>query len=377
MLSRLDDLPIHQVPQPLARPATTDRNAYDRYWFGGVALDGGFLFEAAFGRYPNLGVVDSSISLLRDGRQHAFHGSAAAPADPTDTTVGPLHLEVVEPMRELRLTLDDNETGITAELTWRSRVGALHEDHTVIEDQGTVIVDMARFVQFGTWAGSITVDGETTTFDHHETRGTRDRSWGIRPVGARPEGRPMSMPTTCWLWAPVHFDDQCRSLGFFQHVGGEIWRGDGFVVPVVEPVQDITPNDAEGVVRLEPKGQELQFHPGTRWVSGAKLLVQTHDGEQADLVLEPMEGLRFSMRGLGYSSPDWGHGVWHGELEVGRDDWTLDEIDPADPYFQHVHHGVRASVPALGLEGTGIFEQIIFGPHTQMGLDGFLDGFRA
>jgi len=175
VLSRYDDLPIHQVAAPIARPGTTDRNAYDRYWFGGLALDGSFLFEAAFGRYPNLGVVDASVSLLRAGEQHAFHGSAAAPSDPTDTTVGPLRLEVVQPMRELQLTIADNETGITADLTWRSKVGALHEDHTVMEDQGTVIVDMARFVQFGTWAGSVTVDGETTSFDHHETRGTRDR----------------------------------------------------------------------------------------------------------------------------------------------------------------------------------------------------------
>ncbi|OWY62920.1 hypothetical protein B7486_55835, partial [cyanobacterium TDX16] len=113
------------MPQPIARPATTDRNAYDRYWFGGVALDGSFLFEAAFGRYANLGVVDASVSLLRDGRQEAFHASAAAPHEPTDTTVGPLRLDIVEPMRELRITIDDNETGITADLTWRSRVGAL------------------------------------------------------------------------------------------------------------------------------------------------------------------------------------------------------------------------------------------------------------
>jgi hypothetical protein len=86
-----------------------------------------------------------------------------------------------------------------------------------------------------------------------------------------------------------------------------------------------------------------------------------------------MEGLRFSMRGLGYTNPEWGHGHWKGELAVGREDWVVAEIDPADPYFQHVHHGVRATVPDLGLEGAGIFEQIIFGPHTQLGFNDFLD----
>jgi hypothetical protein len=379
VLSRLDDLPIHQSPAPVARPATTDRNAYDRYWFGGVAVDGSFMFEAAFGRYPNLGVVDASVSLLRDGHQDAFHASGAAPAEPTRTDVGPVRLEVVEPMRELRLTVAGNETGISADLTWRSRVGALQEDHTVMEDQGTVIVDMARFVQFGSWAGSITVDGATTSFEHHEVRGTRDRSWGIRPVGERPNERPMSLPSTCWLWAPIHFDHECRSLGFFQHPGGEIWRGDGFVLPIVDPVEAITPNDAAGVVRTEPRGQRLTFHPGSRWISAAELDVEVPGGEDYTLVLEPVDGLRFSMRGLGYTNPEWGHGFWKGPLAVSRESWDLDAIEPLDPYFQHVHHAVRARiVPAGGgppqTGGVGFLEQIIFGPHTQMGFQDFLDG---
>ena len=34
MLTRFDDYPIHQTPEPVAQVATSDRNAYDRYWFG-------------------------------------------------------------------------------------------------------------------------------------------------------------------------------------------------------------------------------------------------------------------------------------------------------------------------------------------------------
>ena len=37
MLSPLDDFPVHQVPKPITTPASTDRHAYGRYWFG--ALD--------------------------------------------------------------------------------------------------------------------------------------------------------------------------------------------------------------------------------------------------------------------------------------------------------------------------------------------------
>ena len=93
--------------------------------------------------------------------QDAFHASGSAPADPVDTGVGPFRLRVVEPMRRLVITVADNDTGITADLEWRARVGALEEDHTVRHDGvGRVMVDMARFLQFGTWAGQVTVDAK-------------------------------------------------------------------------------------------------------------------------------------------------------------------------------------------------------------------------
>ena len=46
MLSRHDDYPIHQTPEPIARPASTDRHVYDRYWFNGYSGDGDFRLGA-------------------------------------------------------------------------------------------------------------------------------------------------------------------------------------------------------------------------------------------------------------------------------------------------------------------------------------------
>jgi hypothetical protein len=36
MLSRFDDYPIHQTPEPIVHRASSDPNAYDRYWFNGT-----------------------------------------------------------------------------------------------------------------------------------------------------------------------------------------------------------------------------------------------------------------------------------------------------------------------------------------------------
>ena len=370
MLSPLDDFPIHQAPKPITTPATTDRNAYGRYWFGGFARSGGFQFEAAFGRYPNLGVTDAHLSIAVGDEQHAFHASRSAPTDPTDLTIGPFRLEIVEPMRQLRITVDDNETGITGELEWRNRTGALAEDHTFMEAGWTRIIDMMRFTQFGTWAGSITAAGTTTSFGHDEALGMRDRSWGIRPVGEQPTGRPRPMSPNAWLWAPVHFEDECRIFGYFQRLGGEFWRADGFRVPVLDEPPAVIDESDDGVVRLHPVGQRLEFTPGTRMVSRAEFDLIPAGGDPFTLVLEPQR--RFLMRGLGYSSPEWAHGVWHDDLAIGAESWDLAAIDPLDFTAQHVHHLVRATIGQN--EGLGILEQIIYGPHTQFGFSDILDG---
>ena len=367
MLSPLDDFPIHQVARPITVPAATDRNAYGRYWFGAFHRDGDFQIEAAFGRYPNLRVADCSLSISRDGEQHSFHASREAPADPTDLSIGPLSLEVIEPMRHLRIVVADNETGISADLTWRARTGALLEDHTEMTSGPTVIIDMARFIQFGTWSGTVTADGVTTDVDAAQVPGVRDRSWGIRPVGERPGGRPAEHGSACWFWMPIHFDDECRTTGWFQRPGGEFWRADGHRVPVLDPVPATIEGDHPDVYRIDPVGQEVEFDAGTRRIARARFAMQSQNGDET-LELESIH--HFHMRGLGYTNPDWGHGLWKGELAVGAEHWRFDDVDARDPFHQHLHHVVEARVGDKS--GVGLLEQIIFGPHTQFGFTEFL-----
>ena len=112
MLSKHDDYPIHQTPEPLARPATSDRNFYDRYWFNGFARDGEFYFGAALAVYPNRRIMDAAFSIVRDGQQHSLFASRLLDSDRADTQVGPLRIHVIEPMKRLRVEVAPNETGI-------------------------------------------------------------------------------------------------------------------------------------------------------------------------------------------------------------------------------------------------------------------------
>ena len=120
MITDFDDFMIHQTSNPVDQPGPSDRNFYDRYWFDGFDRDGEFIFEIGFGLYPNRHVMDGHFSVSIDGHQHSFHASRRAPRERSESTVGPLRLEVVQPMRIVRVCLEPNETGIECDLSFHA-----------------------------------------------------------------------------------------------------------------------------------------------------------------------------------------------------------------------------------------------------------------
>ncbi len=127
MLSRFDDYPIHQTPDPIATPASSDNDVYERYWFNGYTTDADRFFGIGTAYYPHLGIRDCGLSVIVDGVQHAFHASCRAEGDPADQQVGPFRLEVLEPMKSCQVVLEPNETGFACDLTFEGRTGNVEE----------------------------------------------------------------------------------------------------------------------------------------------------------------------------------------------------------------------------------------------------------
>ena len=109
--------------------------------------------------------------------------------DRMDQSVGPYRIEVVKPLEELRVICDAADHGLAFDLHWRGSYPAVEESPHVMRAGGRVILDAQRFAQVGTWEGTLNVAGEDFTVTPDRWVGTRDRSWGIRPVGeAEPAG---------------------------------------------------------------------------------------------------------------------------------------------------------------------------------------------
>jgi hypothetical protein len=373
MLTKFDDYPIHQTSEPIAQPASSDRNVYDRYWFNGYAGDGEFYFGIGAAIYPNLEILDCGFSIVRDGEQHAFHASRRAPREPGEIEVGPFKLEILEPMRSLRVTVDRNETGIDCDLTWIARTGNIEEGHQRFRRRRTTM-EATRFNQFGFWQGQIRYAGQTVIVDPTRVYGTKDRSWGIRPVGDPDPGGapPTELPQVFFLWAPLHWEDRCTHVGIFENEHGEIWHWDGMVLPVYGNANDIPGVEDPGVTDLAGVEQRLEYIPHTRRARRAWITLVERGGKRQEIELEPQ--LCFRMKGIGYSHPEWGHGRWKGELAVGGESWKCDDIDELALENQHIQQVVKARCG--NEEGVGVLEQICFGPHATYGFKEFLDGAR-
>lgn len=351
MLSPADEYLIHQTPHPINTVVTTDKNFYDRYFFNGYSRDGEVYFAVAMGLYPNLGVMDAAFNVVRDGRQRVVRASKRLGNDRMDTQVGPIRVEVLEPFRRLKVTVAENEFGLSADLVFEARALPYQEPH--FQRRGMLTMDYTRMTQHGAWSGEIRLDGAAIAVSPESWWGSRDHSWGIRGVGGRdPRGAPpQKAPQFFWNWAPLNFDNLCTLYTVSEDADGNRWHESGAL---------LTPHP-EAATRECDVAHRLSFAPGTRWISNAAITLTPESGEPLEITMEPL--YHFMMRGLGYGDPKWGHGMWVSEDAVDGTELVLSEQDPMQNL--HVQSIVRAK--AGEREGIGVFEVIVLGKHRPYG----------
>jgi hypothetical protein len=350
-LSRGDDYPIHQTPDPVAY-AGTDRNFYDRYFFNGYAPDGSGFFAAAFGVYPHLDVVDAHFCVVRDGVQHCLHASSRLGMERMALACGPIRIEIVEPLRQLRVIVDGE--GIAADITFTGRAFPIEEPRFTWRIGPRTMMDYTRLTQNGHYQGWISVDGAREALAPG-VMGTRDRSWGVRPIGAAdPQFAGRTVPQFFWQWTPINMGERSIFFHLNAHADGTPWNTRAVIVPDGAGAQGFAEHHAPRMV--------TELEDGTRWPASANLAIGSETFH-----ITPVA--RFQMRGLGYTSPKWGHGMDHGDGEVEREDIVLGEVDPARPDNLHVQMLCRVTGPE-GTSGMGVFEQLAIGDYAPLGLAG-------
>ena len=363
MLSSMDDYPLHQVAETIRHVGTSDRNFYDRYYFNLHSCSDELFMVLGLGQYPNLGVQDA-FAVIRRGRQHRVVRGSRTLDDRMDTRVGPFRIEVIEGLKVLRFIIEDNDHGLSADLRWEGAMPAFEEPRHYIRKYGRVLFDTMRFAQTGYWTGILNVDGEDIQVTPDRYWGTRDRSWGIRPVGeAEPSGirQEERQLEGMWNYAPMQFDDW--SLIYIIQESNDGTR-------VMEEAVRIWHDADRGFEWLGRPDHAHHFKPGTRWVEHSVLSFPDAPGGGFEVRVTPLLECYVGI-GTGYGfDPDWRHGMYQGDLVVQG--LLLDVEKDREKLWGLCDNVARFET---GKEvGYGLHEYGFFGPFDRYGLPGFLDG---
>jgi hypothetical protein len=297
--------------------------------------------------------------------QHNGRASRRCPDDRTATTADPISVTVEEPMRRHRIHVADR-FGLSADLRYTAISPAIEEPRFLHTVGNRAVFDYTRLTQFGTWDGWIELDGERIVVEPTYV-GVRDRSWGYRPVGARPSGPP-AQPQFFWIWCPTVFDDVCTHAALNHDADGKPWHESGAVVPRIGADDPVI--DPGRVQRATTTDAEIAWTTGTRWAEQLTMRLGMWSADPVEVTYEPL--VRFQMSGIGYRHPEWNHGAWRGEAEADRDSFATTDVNPQAPEFVHIQALSRATWGDRA--GMGVVEQLVIGPHQPTGLTGIVDG---
>ena len=361
MLTPADDYPLHQTPETIDISGK-NRNFYDRFFFNGYNIKGDIFFAVALGVYPQLNIMDASFCLSIGKKQYNLRASKKMNGDRLNLNVGPIKINIVKPLKETILIIKENEHGISGELHAKARHKAIEEPRFIHNQDSGIFIDCTRATQNITWHGEIKINNQIIKIEGFE--GTRDRSWGLRPIGNRDnqENKPNKTPQFYWIWTPMNFSNHC----IFYHKNddslGKSWNCKAVI------------DDLENDSRLEINSPEIKinYKKNTRRINNLKIKL-------ADAELEFITGRIFYMQGLGYTHPEWGHGNNHGQLKVSFDTIDLDKAEEglSKGLIHNLHiqtlSKIKFKTPKISITGQGVIEQLFIGPHKPSGFEGILD----
>ncbi|MFJ9942616.1 hypothetical protein [Streptomyces erythrochromogenes] len=360
----LDEYPIHQAPLSMKHLVSGDRNAYDRCIFHVFDHAGRAVLILGLGVYPNAGVIDAYATLRIGDELLAARASDALTDDRMNLSVGPLSIIVDVPLKQLTLRCApdaDDPHGLSYDITWTAEFPAVWEPHHIQRRGDRLMLEGRRFVQAGNVTGTIRAKGEEFTLTAGEWTGTRDRSWGVRPIPGEEGGRAAEEHRPegfHWLWIPVRFADR-----FVMVIAQE--DADGHRT-LNEALQVFPEGSGRADVQLGWPHTEIRYRPGSRHPESAVIHLTDPSRKPLELGVEILNSSPLAV-GAGYPpAGDWQHGTWQGRGWSDRRVYDLSHPG-AHPMaaFGVTDHSARFTLD--GQTGHGIFEHGSFGRHDPSG----------
>ncbi|MBJ7337703.1 hypothetical protein [Mycolicibacterium sp.] len=358
----------HQIVDTFATLSQSELAWTEKIWASIAKTDGSLQVDFGMGKYQNRGIIDGFGGVSRGREQWTVRGSRVLHTAPEDMAVGPVHMDVVEPVKSMRFRLEPNDVQpISFDIALTGVTPPFFEERNLVRNRqtGRVDVDVIRYHQGGWASGTVTVGDETHEVKPDEWFGFRDHSWGVRqaigepltdliPTPGAPKGGRGGMK-----WSPA----------FFQRPDGTYYETAIFIVEGPWEYSSAYLNDADGT---QTAVRNIQSHIGydtsTRFVKGGHLTMTMESGDQRTIEVEALGSSGFFLKTGGYG-PWEGHkhGSFKGELHLDGeyigDCWSA-EFLPRLGQFRDTPIRVRDGDAV----GYGIMESMIGGVWPELGL---------
>jgi hypothetical protein len=356
-LTRMDEYPRHQVGGTFDSVVSDSVHWNDGFYFTlGDEATGAALY-AAIRLYPNTDVMDGFACVSLDGRQYNTRWSRRLRPGIDDLAVGPLRLDILEPLNRLRLTCAGDEHGLSFDLDWTGLHEPYLEDRIVRYSGGRKVYDRTNYDQCCAVEGTITVGDRVLTVTPDTWVGVRDHSWGLGRTGggasaavapdtARDPRRGFAMRQ----WTMVRMPDRVMFWQFHQQKDGSFGAPESIVIPL-DPTQ---PRWSYVDVAAEATRVD-----GLPRAASTRVTFTRPDGGQDRYELTPV-GSPAYLQGGGYHdgfADRQGRGVFRGEEHSEGEVWDVshpvDVVDPAgwfvprpDAWAEHFATCVNLDDPA-------------------------------
>lgn len=355
-LTAHDEYPFHQHPTPFHIPYTSDVHFNDGYFCVAMAQD--WYIVSGIRLHPNMNVIDGFAGIARNGEQRVLRASRALRPDASNLQVGPLRIDIREPMRQVVISLQPGHGDFSFDLTFNARALPFMEAPYRFRKNGHLIHDMVRYAQICRVDGTATCDGETV--QAKDWHAIRDHSWGVRsgmgpatPHGGMREDDEIDH-RRFRIWSPFALD---RYTGFFNTHEDENGKPLDFEGGIDMP-------DGRRI-KLTAVKHDLKYAPGTKNVIGGKFALCDTDGNWREYTIEAA-GTPADVQGLGYYGgwKDGGRaGVWRG----------IGPVVETDRYPSNAAGGKTGllSLPEKKRLGPTEFPCIMIGPDGERGMAHF------
>lgn len=363
----------HQIADTFAVVGTSDPAWTEKVCAMAMARDGSLQVGFGLGRYPNRNVLDAYAATSRGPEQITVRASRSLASAPEVNSVGPIHYEVVEPLRRVRFQLEPNDVQpIAFDLEFAAVVPPRLEERTHLRDQYRISADLVRYHQTGVASGWVQVDGARTEIDPETWVCTRDHSWGVRyDVGPPPtdRGDTTAFPAGVgfmMIWCPALME-RPDGTQYALHLHFTLVQMPGFDQKTVTAGVEHPDGTVDPILDLVP---DLRFDPENRRLLGGTVTGVMSDGSSRPIQIEVLGDTGVQLgAGLYFGLDGHHHGEWRGEFHL--DGERIADCRPPE-VARRLHQirdtAVRVIDPVGGGVGWGNCQPVAAGPWPELGL---------